>query len=281
MRVEPHCDGVGKRWLVRVCLAVSCAISGCASAPPKPQEPLPPISGMAVLPVIVEVVAEDPAAIRNAPRRSPTPVVVPGGQHLGGGDVAAAVLGVGLVAAVDSAVRGHLAGRAADLAEAVSSIEFRPAEILNAELPERLRRRGLNIALVTDGDPVRTARSEGQFKAVANGSPAVLDVRVGEHGYFSSLRAGGVSPFITITAALISADTGEELDSFYYYADWREKPKDPRWFAAPKSMIYADAADLAAHADEARAGLETLLQNMLEKIADDIDRRAKGEARAD
>lgn len=267
--------------MAAACVIAGFILSACANRQAKPPEPLQPIARIAVLPAIATA-APSPDLAQNGQPRYQGPMVLtgPGGRALSPADAARVGVGVAVVALVDNAIRSSRAEREAALANAVRAVDFRPAESLNSRLLARLKESGLNVEPIQDSPMVRSAREEGTYKAIANGADAVLDVRVGEYGYYSSMRAGGVSPMLTITTYLMSPATDEDQGGFTYYSDWRES-KDSRWFTSPRHLTFADAADLVAHGDMAREGLEDILDKMIAKIVADTKRRAEGQPPAD
>jgi hypothetical protein len=245
-------------------------LAGCAgNATKPPPAPLRPIARIAVLPVVLEADFDRPA---RAAWRGGSPVLVPVGPSVGVGDVGAAIVVSGAAALVNIAMRD----RASDLERATASLQFHPADSLNAQLVTRLQQAGLHAELIAASDAVKTARTTGDYKAIAAGADAVLDVRVGENGYYRSIRAGGLSPMLGVSANLLSATEEDDLANFTYYSDWREKAKDRRWFTSPPALIFASVDDLNANSAVAKAGLEAVLQEMLDRLVVDVTRRAEG-----
>jgi hypothetical protein len=238
-----------------------------------------PIASFELLPVINvqgELQVEDPAYVaqyNDNANKTPLYHSTPSYVHGGGG----VSLGAGIVAAgVATLVANEMQKRQNDLEYAVSAAGFRPAHLLNKVLKTLLEEKGLKLENSISPAMAKQAREDEDFSRVDSKAEAILDIRVTDHGYFRSIRAGGLSPMLGITATLIEPVTGETIDSFTYWSDWRNGGDDPRWFTTPPSITYDSTDSLRADAAAARAGLEGILVKMTVRLVEDIKRRSQG-----
>lgn len=218
-----------------------------------PSEPLAPILKLAVLPVAPTYVDTE----SGYQATYGMPVVVPTNPRPGGADVGTAI-GVGLIMGTAAAIVGHESDkRRVELNKAVSSIGFHPADLLNRQLQVRLEQAGVKVVSEADAD-------------------AILAVYVSEVGYSHSWRAGGYTPYLGIIARLTSSADNQELESLSYWSDWRESKHDRRWITAPASLTFTSFDDLKANADNARTGMEAMLDRIVSQLVQDVKRRADG-----
>lgn len=253
------------------------ALAGCASRPPA--VPPAPIALLAVLPVVVAPNASGSGFGARAPVVFVGAPVGSRGSSSGG---AAAAIGVGVVAAVIaiSVEQGRRKDRDA-LADALLEVKFDPIEQLNRQLAAALEQTQVRIVHITDAAAAADIRA-GRLAALPGGVDAILDVRVGESGFYASSRAGGLSPMLLVNANIVGPYPGaNHLGSFEYYADWRENAKDKRWVTTPREMTFNTTEHLKAEAASARAGLESVVQQFVALIAADVKCHAAGELSAD
>lgn len=282
MNPTSTCNDVCRRRAPRGAIAWAFAaglltVAGCAS---QPAEPPKPISLLAVLPVWAPY-SESNTGFGSA--HQPVlvvPIVVPSGSQGGistGGAVAAGVITSAVIYGVQESNRR---GREA-LAEAVSHVGFDAAAEVDSRLASALEQRQVRLVRITDQGIIWGIRA-GRFEGLPSGVDAILDVRVTESGYYSSARAGGFSPMLLLTATLLPpVAKADSLDEFSYYADWRDGGKNRRWITTPPSMTVPSVQHLKAGSADARAGLAKVVDQLVELMAQDLQRHAKGELRID
>lgn len=266
-------------WIVKRLIVASSLIllTACASKGPEvPPEPLQPIAKITLLPVVGHGQSSSPeymAEYKEHEERivyQPMPSFVKGSPTAG---IGAGLVGLGVAAIIaNQAEKSQLA-----LEKVTSSINFQPAELLNRRIKEKFEAKGINIEPVEDMNVSTAVRYQEDYASLPSKTEAVLDIRVNESGYFKSIRAGGYSPMLGITALLVSPESGEELASFSYWSDWRESKEDPRWFTSPSSTIFSTLEELEANAASVREALEVTVEKIAEKIVDDVRRRSLGE----
>lgn len=252
-------------------------LQGCASRPEVPPEPPKPISLLAVLPV--EMTADEAnAGFGAAGSGVVVPIVVPSGGGISSRDaIGAAVIGAAIAVGIQASSRE----RKERLRDAVSAVAFDPAAEMESRLAPALEKRQVRLVRITDPQVVAAVRA-GQFEGLPEGVDAILDVRITESGYYSSMRAGGFSPMLNVTANLLAPKTGADaLDEFGYYADWRDGGKDRRWITTPKSLTFSETEMLKADAENVRAGLAQIVEQMVDLMSDDVQRHASGQLRQD
>jgi len=269
------------RGVLPLCAAVAATVplGGCANRPPAPPPPPPkPVALLGVLPVLLELPQPSSPGF-GANRSQPVYMGTQQAPRSAAPVSAAAGLAVGLLAlGITMAVANENQRRAEELAAAVSTLDFDPAEALDRLLGDALERRGIRLARI-DADLARELRGNRMDRLPA-GVDALLDVRVTEAGYYRSMRAGALSPQLNINASLMEARTdGDELDSFTYYADFRSAPKDPRWFTTPKELTFDDTAALRGAASRVREGLQALVERIAEHLCADVHRHVTGQPR--
>jgi len=258
-------------WTVTV-TAVSLLVAACAGSKPKPApEPLKSIASIALLPVVFEeqVTPTKPQA-GYVSFYQPVPSYVKGSPNAGIG----AGIAVGAAAVIIANINEK---RDAALRSAVAAIKFQPLDTLNNRVQELLRQKGINIEIVPEGSAVMAARHSGDYSHLPTQAEAVLDIRIGENGYYHSMRAGGFSPMLAVNATLASHTNVDNYDSFSYWSDYRENKDDPRWFTSSPASIFKTTDELTTHADTARAELDGVMEKMAVKLAEDIERRAAGQ----
>jgi hypothetical protein len=253
------------------------AVGGCASRPPA--APPRPVSLLAVLPAA-------PAAVPQGSgfgARSPGVVAVPpaprGASSSSG---AAAVIGAGLIAAAIVYTVGESKRKEREaLTDALADVNFDPLEQLNQRLCDSLEQNQVRIVRITDVHAAAELRA-GRFDALPAGVDAILDVTVEESGFYSSSRAGGYSPMLHVVASMRSpTPESKPLDTFSYYADWREGGKDTRWVTTPKEMTFESVEKLKAGSSTARQGLEKVVEQFVVMMSQDVARHTAGQMRVD
>lgn len=259
-------------------------LGACASRPPPPP-PVPPqpIGRLLVLPSGWVRESESNTGFGRPPSG---PVYVYSGGSTGrsggpSGPSAAAVLGVAVIATLitKSVIDNRRRERAA-LAEALAQVAFDPLAHLDAGLTPALQARGLTLVRSSDAELATRVRDGGTGLSLPDQAEAALDVVVEQSGYYSSGRAGGFSPMLGLIATLRSPG-GRELESFNYYADWRDGGRDRRWITTPREMIYASPQAIADDAATVRAALGRLLDRFIALMVDDVHRHAAGQLRVD
>lgn len=261
-------------------LAAAVLATGCASRGDVPPEPLKPIEKLVLLPVVLENDIHNPNyfahhATQPMPSSQPVPSYVAGGSSAG---VGAALLVAGIAALIVHGIEQEQKKSQTQLEQAYEALEFRPADSLNARVQALLRDERLKVDMDVDPAEALTARRADDYSRLKTKGEAVLDIRVNDNGYFKSMRAGGVSPMLGITASLISTESGEAIESYYYWSDWRESKNNPRWFTSPPSTIYKSTEELEQNAAAAKEGLEQTVSKIAKQIVTDVRRRARGEA---
>jgi hypothetical protein len=244
-------------------------LTACANRPPPP--PPKPVSLLAILPVAVAPVSAKNTGFGAGYTYVSTPGV-PLGPALAGGLIA----GV-LVYAIESKRQKDRAA----LQQALAQVAFDPAAAVQRRIAPALEERNVRTVAITDPSLVAAIR-DGRVEGLPDGVDAILDMGVDECGYYESTRAGGFSPMLNLWASVRAATPGaDELDSFSYYADWRDAGKELRWVTTPKSTTYATAEELGQHGAQARAGLEDVTEKLVAMMADDLQRHAQGQRRID
>ncbi len=249
------------------------ALGACATKAPAPPEPVKPIAKITLLPLTYS--GSNIGGYASNP--NPAPIYVPPPTHpyrMSATDVGAGIL----VAGVATIVSNQVEKSRARLERAVSAMQFHPRDIVTQRLEPGLKNKGVQIETETDNDIVVAARFARDYTNLKPKADAVLEVSFGEVGYFHSLRAGGWSPMLGMTAMLTSVETGETIDSFSYWSDWRENKKDPRWVTSPPSMIFSSVEELEANAATARDGMEKILGQMIDQLIEDVRLRSQGQA---
>ena len=250
-------------------LAAAPWLTACANRPPPP--PPKPFTLLAVLPVTVAPVSEKNPGFGAQYTYVATPGV-PLGPALAGGLIA----GV-LVYAIESKRQKDRQA----LQKALSQVAFDPGAAVERRVAAALAQRNVQTVAITD-PALAAAVRDGKVEGLPAGVDAILDIGIDESGYYHSTRAGGFSPMLNMWASVRAATPGtEELDSFSYYADWREAGKEVRWVTTPSSTTYATVEELGDHGDEARAGLEDVTDKLVAMMAEDLLRHSQGLRRVD
>lgn len=270
-----------KKMLALMTAAALLVTGGCASrgvpeAAPAPQKPLRLV---AVLPT-----ANAPSGSGSgfSTNRHST-IFVPESRNRGSsaGSVAGAIGATLIVGAIAYGLNERKRTEAEALNDALSHVNFEPTEYLDAQLSSELERRGIRLVRILDPRVAIDARTE-KFAGLPEGVDAILDVKVLESGYYSSLRAGGYSPMLHLNASLrVPEPDADELDSFSYYADWRNGGKDKRWVTTPRNLTFESIEKLKGGATAARNGLEEVVKQFAVMISQDVERLAKGQSRID
>ena len=267
-------------WLAAAGLLV---IEGCATRPAEAPKPPKPLALVAVLPAWAPA-SESNAGFGSAPQGLVLPIVVPvpaGSDALSPGTTAAAVVAGVLASAFIFHFQEDSRRERKALNEALSRISFDTAAEVDSRLAPALERRQVRVVRVTDPDIAAEARV-GRFDRVPPGVDAILDVRVSESGYYSSLRAGGYSPKLLLKVALrVPVANVDNLAEFSYYADFRDGGKDRRWVTTPQSLTFPTVDQLGACSTDIRAGLARVVDQLVELMAQDLERRATGQPRID
>ncbi|MEO7402591.1 MAG: hypothetical protein ABIU95_02875 [Burkholderiales bacterium] len=240
-------------------VVIAALTSACAGTPPRT-----PLTRIAMLPVV-------PQAVVGAPVRPSNSVGV---SVFGGGDVSAVGAAVVMAVAGLGILFGHEADkRQAELDRTVAALGFEPVGHINDKLKRALESRGVVVSEISDAEAAMVARRSRDFQRVADGADAILDVRVGDNGFYQASGSGGYSPMLGVVASLRGPIGRVELDGFGYYADWRTNERDPRWVTSPPALTYPTLDAMLANADAARAGLEALADRIVEMLAEDVKRR--------
>jgi hypothetical protein len=252
-------------------LAAAPWLTACANRPPPP--PPKPVSLLAVLPVAgVPVSDKNPGFGKTSDVYVPYTPGVPPAAALAGG-----LIGIALVAVVEYKLRKQREA----LQQALSLVAFDPAAAVQMRIEAALQQRAVRCVAIAD-PALAAAMRDGRIEGLPDGVDAILDISVEESGYYSSTRAGGLSPMLNLSASVRAATPGaDELDGFTYYADWRDAGKEKRWVTTPRALTFENAEELGKHADEARTGLEDVTEKLVAMIADDLQRHASGLARID
>jgi hypothetical protein len=250
-------------------LAATPWLTACANRPPPP--PPKPFTLLAVLPVAVAPVSEKNPGFGGEYTYVSTP-----GAGLGVALVANVIAGVLVYAIETKRQKDRLA-----LQKALSQVAFDPGAAVEQRIVTALAQRNVQTVAITD-PALAAALRDGKVEGLPAGVDAILDIGIDESGYYHSTRAGGFSPMLNMWASVRAAAPGtEELDSFSYYADWREAGKELRWVTTPNSTTYATAEELGEHGSEARAGLEDVTDKLVAMMADDLLRHSQGLRRVD
>jgi len=264
---------VGALLVVLACLA------GCASQPKTPLPAVQPLAQLAVLPVTYE---EERDTVTWRPTPGPAraiPFVVPvdgQGRPYPSGSVGPAIVGNLIGAALITAIEQQKQLKRDAHADALRTIALDPALVVQQRLRDKLATRGIAIELVGDSEAAKVRRSN-DYMGVMPPAGAVIDVRIGEYGFDHSSFAGGFAPMLGISAWVVAPGSEDQTEGYGYWADWRSRPKDPRWFTTPPGMTYATLDALKADAEAVRRGLEELIDRMVTRLADDIAKRAGGQ----
>lgn len=249
--------------------------TGCASRrPAEPAPPAPrPLALLAVLPTATVASNEGSGfggTRREAMYRSDQ------GNRISRADSTAAFGAALLIGAVAYGINESRRAEHEALNDALSQVNFEPAAHIDAQLARELEQRNVKLVRITN---TRTAAEirDGKLHNVPQGVDAILDVSILESGYYSSLRAGGYSPMLHLSIRLRAPEhDADDLDSFSYYADWRDGGKDIRWVTTPKDLTFQSIEKLRDNAAEARAGLGRVVEQFAGMIARDVERYAKG-----
>jgi hypothetical protein len=264
--------------------ATTGTLSGCASRGPHEPEPPPkPLKLLSMLPVESKVAVESSGF--GGPRYPGTTVIyvpTPRGSYNAGAAIGAGLLIAGIGYAVQESRRKERERLMAALAE----VAFDPIAQFQQRVPQLLSQRGVALVKPSDapkGDAPKDETTTSQAaKPDAPAEPAEPDARLTlsilDQGYYLSSGKGGYSPMLYVLAELHETTGKNELiDSYYYYADLRSKPGDPRWVTTPPEITFDSVEQLQANAAAARAGLQRVVERMSEMIATDVGRRARGE----
>ncbi len=252
---------------------------GCASTrsnEPEPEPPAPtPLPGVALLP-------SAPAPGLQGSGFGAGTILLPIPTGSGGptsGDLAFTLVATLIATGIQhSRLREKQA-----LRRALDAVRFDPLSRLDLQLASLLPSADLLVAPISDRDSARSLRA-GDTHQLPAGNDALLDVVVHDCGYYSSMRAGGYSPMLQLSATLRRPGAGSEeepLDSFDYYADYRNGGGDRRWVTTPSSATYPSTEALEQSADAARAALESTIDRIAALIAEDVQRHAGGLPRRD
>jgi hypothetical protein len=238
-------------------------LAGCANRAPKPPpDPIRPLQKIALLPTL------NPEALyrgRGGPNGTGVVAVQPMSPS-----AALATVGVGLIAL---AIINSREKEANQLATAVAAIGFDPGARLDDRLKKRLEEEGLSVELV-DATTARSVRETSDYKLLAAQAEAVLDIKLGEIGYYEVGASTGYSPMLGMSASLATTTTNNEPESWSFYADWRSREKDTRWLQTPSTMNRLNPADIGGNTAKSRTDLETTLDRIIERLVVDVKRRA-------
>lgn len=239
-------------------------LAGCASKPAGPPPPPPqPLALLGVLPVLLELDEGEPGFGTHPARPAAAAAYAPP-------PINPTALGM----AIGAMLRNRREAERQALATAVSWLRFDPAASFESRLRSALQQRGVKVVQITTeaAAELRAAR----HAALPEGVDGVLDVRVNDAGYES--RAGAYSPRLGVEV-VVRAPTGAAMESFSYYADARHVPKDPRWLTTPPTLTLADLQEMRGATPRVLQGLDDLVERMLERLLDDVVRRAAGQSR--
>jgi hypothetical protein len=261
--------------------ATTGSLSGCASqGPHKPEPPPKPLKLLSVLPVVSKVAAES-SGFGGPHYAGATVIYVP--TTRGSYNAGAAIVAGLLVAGIGYAIQGARRSERERLMAAVAEVAFDPIAQFQQLVPQLLSQRGVGLVMPSDapkGDATKDEAATNQAaKPDATAEPdARLTLSILDQGYYLSSGKGGYSPMLHVLAELHETTGKNELiNSYYYYADLRSKPRDPRWVTTPPEITFESIDLLKANAAAARAGLQRVVERMSELIATDIGRRARGE----
>jgi hypothetical protein len=254
-------------------LAVAASgLTACATRPAGPPPPPPaPLNRLAVLPVVM-------TPPRDRSRSGyVAPVAIYGGVQ-GGSNNGAVVAGVLVVGLVALAIGANQAQNAKILAQSVTALNLDPAGHLDRELVPLLDQRGLPLERITDARLADDLRQGRGTNALPPGVDALLDVRVQDCGFSSSLRFG-YTPHLGVQARLLSPSTGETLEEFNYWADARDGKGDPRFIKTPESLNFKSPELIGQQVPRVREDLDRVFDRVLQVLIDDVQRRVLGQPR--
>ena len=241
---------------------------GCANRAPKPPpDPIRTLQKIALLPTL------NPEALyrgRGGPNGNAVMPVQPMSPS-----TALATIGVGLIAL---AIINSREKETNQLAAAVAAIGFDPGTRLDERLKKRLEEEGLTVELA-DASTARSVRETSDYRRLAPQADAVLDIQLGEIGYYEVGGSKGYSPMLAMSASLATTTTNNEPDTWSFYADWRGSDKDTRWLQTPSTMNRMNVPAIGGSAAEARADLENTLDRIIERLVVDVKRRAAAQPR--
>lgn len=276
--------GAGFRLTAALCLPAGAAgLSGCAHnrTPAPPAPPPKPIHLLTVLPAGVPAGSESTGFGAPAYGVVYAPVYI--GHHgRSSGSANAAAFGIGLLGGLIAvAIVHHQTQERIKLMAALAEVNFDARERLDRQVAAELATRQLSSQAVTDTQAA-IAIHGGERSLLPAGSDAVMSMEITNQGYYSSMRAGGYSPMLHVDVTLRDTSAERtELDTFTYYADWRDAGTDRRWITTPKALTFATLDELRQSAAQARQGLQDLVDQFARLIADDVTRHASGLARQD
>lgn len=267
------------RPILGVLLAAAAILAGCANRQPAPPPPpVQPLARLAVLPVVYQAEVDAGSGQAPVPRTAgmvvPVPVYVHRGQSSSsayGQAAVGAVIGVGIVMLIEHQRKQKREAHA----DAIRTVAIDPAGLMEERLQEKLRARGITLDTVAAGEAAKS-RHLDDFNAITPASGAVLDVRISDFGFDHSNRAGGFAPMLGASVTVHAAGD-DQTESYGYWADWRSRPDDPRWFTTPPSMTYPTLEAIKADAEAVRRGLEALIERLASRMADDIAKRVSGQ----
>lgn len=272
-------DRMRRRRAASAWLVVLACLAGCSSQPKAPLPPVQPLVQLAVLPVTHEE-DRDTVTWRPAPAAArPIPFVVPvdgQGRPYPSGSLGPAIVGNLIGAALVTAIEHNKQVKLDAHADALRTVGIDPAVLVHQRLQDKLTARGIAIAPVGHGEAARV-RHSNDYTRVTPPAGAVIDVRIGEYGFDHSNFAGGFAPMLGISAWVVAPGSEDQTEGYGYWADWRSRPKDPRWFTTPPHMTYPTLDALKADVEAVRRGLEELIDRMVTRLADDIAKRASGQ----
>ena len=265
------------RFAVGTLLAAAAVFSGCANRQPAaPLPPVQPIARLAVLPVVYQAELDAGSGTVPPPRTAGAfvPVYVHRGQSSGsayGQAAVGAAIGVGIVMLIEHQRKQKWEAHA----DAIRTVAIDPAALVQQRLQEKLRARGITLETVSADDAAKS-RHVDDFSAITPASGAVLDVRISDYGFDHSNRAGGFAPMLGASVT-VNVPGDDQSESYGYWADWRSRPDDPRWFTTPPSMTYPTLDALKADVEAVRRGLEDLIERVATRMADDVAKRVGGQ----
>lgn len=268
-----------QRRAANALLAVLACLAACSSKPKPPLPPVQPLAQLAVLPVTYEE-ERDTVTWRPAPAPArPIPFVVPvdgQGRPYPSGSLGPAIVGNLIGAALVTAIEHNKQLKRDAHADALRAVGIDPAFLVHQRLQDKLTARGIAIAPVGHNEAARV-RQSNDYTGVTPPAGAVIDVRIGEYGFDHSNFAGGFAPMLGISAWVVAPGSDDQTEGYGYWADYRSRPKDPRWFTTPAEMTYPTLEAVKADAEAVRRGLEALIDRMVTRLADDIAKRASGQ----
>lgn len=275
--------GAGFRLTAALCLPAAVAgLSACAHnrTPAPPAPPPKPIHLLTVLPAGLPAASESTGFGAPAYGVVYAPVYIHHGR--GSGSANAAAFGAGLLGGLIAlAIVHHQTQERIKLMAALAEVNFDARARLDRQVAAELAARQLSSQAVTDTQAA-IAIHGGERSLLPAGSDAVMSMEIANQGYYSSMRAGGYSPMLHVDVTLRGTDAERtELDTFTYYADWRDAGGDRRWITTPKALTFTTLDELRQSAAQARQGLQDLVDQFARLIADDVARHASGQARQD